>query len=80
MISEEEFDFILIRQKEYILNLLDTRRYTEARCCLTILCELWTKHGYLYKYEEIQERIRKCQMVHKTRLSSDGGNTQSTSS
>ncbi len=57
-LEEESTDFILVRQKDYIINLINARRFTEARCCLTILCELWTKHDYKYKYDELWRRIR----------------------
>ena len=56
--ASEEFDFILVRQKDYILNLINNRRFSEARSCLTVLCELWTKHDYKYKYDELIQRIR----------------------
>lgn len=72
---DHSMDNILVRQKDYILNLINNRRYTEARCCLTILSELWIKHDYKYKYEELQKRIRECTVVHSKRLSNNGGDS-----
>lgn len=59
--SSEQFDFILVRQKDYILDLINKRKYKEAHSCLTCLCELWTTHNYKYKYDELIERLKKQQ-------------------
>lgn len=56
--KEQENDRVLVRQKDYIINLINNRRFSEARSCLTVLCELWTKHDYKYKYDELIQRIR----------------------
>jgi len=56
--EKPELDFILIRQKDYILNLISKHRYLEARACLVTVCELWTNNDYLYKHNELMNLIR----------------------
>jgi hypothetical protein len=50
---DTHIDNVLIRQKDYIFQLINSSRYKEARCCLTALCELWTINEYKYKYDEL---------------------------
>jgi hypothetical protein len=56
--SEESIDFILIRQKDYIISLIDNHRLVEARCCLRTVSELWLANNYEYKLNELAQRIR----------------------
>lgn len=58
-IMNEEIDNILVRQKDFILNLISRGRLVEARCCLSCVSELWKANNYEYKTNEIIERIRK---------------------
>lgn len=62
--NDPEFGFLLVRQKDYILQLINTGRYKEARCCLTVLCELWTQANYTYKYDELMRRINEHRRHH----------------
>jgi hypothetical protein len=50
-------DFVLIRQKDYILKLVNTRRKAEARATLKCVKELWDLHEYTYKYTELMQKI-----------------------
>jgi hypothetical protein len=54
--TSEEFDFILIKQKEYIINLIDSRKFKEADACLKLVRELWETHSYGYKLLELRNR------------------------
>lgn len=74
--TPEEFDFLLIRQKEKILTLINNNRIREALYCLNLVKELWCTHEYAYKYEEIKERIRKHKMGNQTRLPDNSTNQQ----
>ena len=58
MIPEDEFDFILIGQKNLILDMINDRKFVEARACLTVLEPLWKAGGYEYKTKEVLERLR----------------------
>lgn len=55
--SPEEFDFLLVRQKDYILKLINKRRYIEAKACLNCLNELWSTNDYTYKHIELTNLI-----------------------
>ena len=46
-------DFVLVRQKDYILKLIEDGRYAEVGSCLACLDELWYVCGYSYKSSEI---------------------------
>jgi hypothetical protein len=56
--TSEHFDFLLVRQKDFILDLVNRKRTVEATACLAVLKELWYEHSYGYKYEELTERIK----------------------
>jgi hypothetical protein len=56
--NDHQLDFILIRQKDYIISLIDNRRLVEARCCLRTVSELWLANNYEYKLNELAQRIR----------------------
>ena len=56
-VSTQDTDFILIRQKEFILDLIDKRKFIEARYCLHVLKELWESESYAYKTQELYTRI-----------------------
>lgn len=74
--TPEEFDFLLIRQKEKILTLINNNRIREALYCLNLVKELWCTHEYKYKYEEIRERIRHYKMGNQKRFSNNSTNQQ----
>ena len=74
--TPEEFDFLLIRQKEQILCLINKNKLKEASAALIVVKELWCTHSYTYKYEEITERIRKHKMDNQARFSKHSGNKQ----
>lgn len=50
-------DFLLIRQKDKILGLINKKKFREARICLDVLRELWETHAYEYKLIELDHRI-----------------------
>jgi len=54
---QQTLDFILIRQKDFILKLVEDGRYAETGTCLDCLEELWNVCGYSYKYREVVQRI-----------------------
>lgn len=54
---QQTLDFILIRQKDFILKLVEDGRYSDAGACLDCLEELWAGCGYSYKYREVVQRI-----------------------
>jgi hypothetical protein len=62
--NDPEFGFLLIRQKNYVDQLINTGRYKEARHCLTVLCELWTKSEYKYKYDQLIARLNEHRRKH----------------
>lgn len=53
----QELDYILIRQKDYIISLIDKKQYFKAKCCLELVSELWTANNYEYKSTELLERL-----------------------
>ena len=53
----DDLDNILIRQKDFILQLINTRQYERARACLACVRELWEESDYGYKYKELKQRI-----------------------
>ena len=55
--TPEEFDFLLVRQKDYILELINKRKYKEAKACLNCVNELWVNHSYAYKHVELTNLI-----------------------
>jgi len=57
LVSTQDTDFILIRQKEFILDLIDKRRFVEAKTCIRLVKELWDKENYSYKTQELFTRI-----------------------
>lgn len=56
--NDEEFSFVLVRQKEYILTLINDRKSQAARAAINIVEELWIICSYEYKTEELRERIK----------------------
>ena len=58
-IPEGDMDNILVNQKDVILGYFNEKEYALAMSALELLRELWEAHNYLYKYEEIRERIEK---------------------
>lgn len=54
---QQTLDFILIRQKDFILKLVEDGRYADAVACLDCLEELWAGCGYSYKYREVVQQI-----------------------
>lgn len=61
--SDEQFGFLLVRQKDYIIDLINKRKYKEARAALTVVLELWTICSYIYKYKELIERIKQVERI-----------------
>lgn len=57
----EPLDFILVRQKETLINRIDNARspdqLKQVLFCLTVLTELWQENGYDYKRLELRQRI-----------------------
>lgn len=56
--KEQDLEFILIRQKDYIRNLINRRRLIEAHYCLSMLSEFWIANNYEYKVDELANLIR----------------------
>jgi hypothetical protein len=52
-------DFVLIRQKDHILTLVNDGKYEEANTLLNYSAELWAECSYTYKFLEIKDRIRR---------------------
>ena len=52
-----EIDNALVRQKDYILQLVNEGRYKEAITLLNFSEDLWASCGYHYKYKEIMRCI-----------------------
>lgn len=59
MLTESELDNILVKQKDRILSLINAGRTDTAREILFIVCDLWFKCNYGYKYQELIDRIKK---------------------
>ena len=58
-LTEEEMDFLLVRQKDKILSLINHQKFREAQLCLDLVKELWFTHTYEYKFDELSNRIQK---------------------
>jgi hypothetical protein len=57
MLTENELDNILIRQKDAVLHLVRQGRHKEARTTIRVLTELWVACSYEYKLDEIMSRL-----------------------
>lgn len=57
MFTEQHLDNILIRQKDYLINLIDNHLY-EAIPALEVVKELWIACDYTYKLRELENRIQ----------------------
>jgi len=55
--SEDETDNFLIRQKHWILQLINNEAYREAWFALQTVGDLWERLSYGYKYNELMERL-----------------------
>lgn len=55
--NEKQLDFLIVRQKDKILQLINHSRKKEALIALDVVKELWDHCDYTYKYDEIKERI-----------------------
>lgn len=58
MITPKQLDFILIRQKDTIISLIEARCYHEAETTLIAVEELWRACNYFYKITELRARIQ----------------------
>lgn len=56
MVSETELDFILVRQKDRILQMIHDDAPAALRA-LAVVAELWKAAGYEYKTREILQRV-----------------------
>ena len=56
-----DFDNQLVRQKDKIIDLIDSGKLQEAKAALAIVSEMWTAHNYDYKIRELQDRIQRKQ-------------------
>lgn len=56
-----DFDNQLVRQKDRIIDLIDSGKLQEAKAALAIVSEMWTAHNYDYKIRELQDRIQRKQ-------------------
>jgi hypothetical protein len=74
--TPEEFDFLLIRQKEKILTLINNNRIREALYCLNLVKELWLNMNISTNMKKSMERIRKHKMGNQTRLPDNSTNQQ----
>ncbi len=53
----DQMDYILIRQKDRILNYLENGQIIEAKAALEVLQELWSVTSYSYKFDELHKRL-----------------------
>jgi soluble cytochrome b562 len=60
-LTSDNLDNILIRQKDKIIDLIDSGKTKEAQAALRVVEELWAACNYDYKTKELRERIK-----HKT--------------
>lgn len=58
-VTDDEFDNLLVRQKEAILSLIQQGKYGDASAALSVVREMWIAHSYGYKADEIVQRIAK---------------------
>ena len=57
MPTESELDNILVRQKDWIIRMIDDGKFNEAQFAIAILVDLWCRCSYGYKIDELIERI-----------------------
>lgn len=57
MITEQQLDFILVKQKDTIISLINSKCFAEAETALLVVEELWMECSYGYKINEIRSRI-----------------------
>ncbi len=55
--TQKQIDTILIGQKNQIIELINNRKFTEARSVLRVLADFWLMNDYKYKLLELRERI-----------------------
>lgn len=60
--TESNMSNMLVRQKDYILRLVNANRFDEAQACVNVLRPLWEQTGYAYKIIEIEQRIAQEEM------------------
>lgn len=53
----QELDYIFIRQKDYIISLINKKQYFKATACLELVSELWVANNYEYKLQELTLRL-----------------------
>lgn len=58
MLTEWEFDNLLVDQKNRIIELVDAGRLLEARAALAVVRDMWVLDNYGYKIQEIEARMR----------------------
>ena len=51
-------DFILIRQKNALLELINDDKFEEALARLEFVRELWEENSYAYKYLELKRNMK----------------------
>lgn len=59
MITENELDNQLIKQKDTLLALIRNRKYDEASAILAFVKPMWDVCSYGYKWDEIRDRLLK---------------------
>lgn len=64
--ASQALDNTLIRQKDYILALVNRRNYREALVTLHCVRELWIACNYGYKWDEILTRIKNERPINRT--------------
>lgn len=64
--ASQALDNTLIRQKNYILALVNRRNYREALVTLHCVRELWSCCNYEYKWNEILTRIKNERPTNRT--------------
>ena len=55
--NQQQLNFILVRQKDTIISLINSKCFAEAETALLVVEELWRKCNYTYKIDEIRSRI-----------------------
>jgi hypothetical protein len=59
ILTESEFDNLLVHQKDAIIDLINNGQTIAAQAALAVVSELWIAHSYEYKIRELTERINR---------------------
>lgn len=57
MVTENELDNQLIKQKDELIRMINRKKYDEAAIILAFIKPMWDVCDYGYKWDEIKERL-----------------------